>query len=404
MTALRIDPKSSGARRAPQVVVLLDENARVLSVNKGLAGTGFLGITEDEQIEVHAQLHPGCDGACRFRDLWKKAWNGLAMSDSVEWEINDQILGRTLRLNLTRPPTAKDVDIERRRRYAMLCITDITRHRREYESLVKREHALLDLLREHGVRPDGTADDKDAGTTDELHRPPADLEERNRSLGRQEILAQELERKRIAGELHDSIAQSVGVIKYQIEAYVEESSCSHPDLDLSMLEGVIDQATALMDEIRRISNNLAPSMLDDFGLCVALQGICAEYRSDGGNLRPVCEARVEESDLPDIVKFTIYRVVQEALNNISKHSYADNARVCVSMTDGRLTLEISDDGVGFETANASHSESDGGWGLNNMRERVLATNGEFAIESAPGEGVTIRATWTRANLDELLIE
>ena len=171
-----------------------------------------------------------------------------------------------------------------------------------------------------------------------------------------------------------------------------------------MLEGVIDQATALMDEIRRISNNLAPSMLDDFGLCVALQGICAEYRSDGGNLRPVCEARVEESDLPDIVKFTIYRVVQEALNNISKHSYADNARVCVSMTDGRLTLEISDDGVGFETANASHSESDGGWGLNNMRERVLATNGEFAIESAPGEGVTIRATWTRANLDELLIE
>ena len=404
MTALRSDPRSSGARRAPQVVVLLDEKARVLSVNKGLAGTGFLGITEDEQIELHAQLHPGCDGACRFRDLWKKAWNGLVMSDSVEWEINDRILGRMLRLNLTRPPTAQDIDIERRRRYAMLCITDITRHRRDYESLIKRERALLELLREHGVRPDGTANDKEAGTFDELQCVPADLEERNRSLGRQEILVQELERKRIAGELHDSIAQSVGVIKYQIEEHVEKSSCSHPDLDLSMLEGVIDQTRTLIDEIRRISNNLAPSMLDDFGLCVALQGICAEHRSNGRDLRPICEARVDESDVPDIVKFTIYRVVQEALNNISKHSCADNARVCVLMADGRLTLEISDDGVGFEAANASHSESDGGWGLKNMRERVLATNGKFAIESVPGEGVTIRATWAHANLDALLTE
>jgi hypothetical protein len=83
VTALKSDPISSGARRAPQVVVLLDEKARVLSVNKGLAGTGFLGITEDQQIELHAQLHPDCDGGCRFWDLWKKAWNGLAMSDSV---------------------------------------------------------------------------------------------------------------------------------------------------------------------------------------------------------------------------------------------------------------------------------------------------------------------------------
>ena len=404
MTALYSDPKSSGARRAPQVVVLLDENARVLSVNKGLAGTGFLGITEDEQIELHAQLHPGCDGACRFRDLWKKAWNGLVMSDSVEWEINDQILGRMLRLNLTRPPTAKDVDIERRRRYAMLCITDITRHRRDYESLVKRERALLELLREHGVRPDGPANDKDAGTADELQRLPADLEERNRSLGRQEILAQEIERKRIAGELHDSIAQSVGVIKYQVEAHVDKLSRSHPDLDLSVLEGVIDQTRTLMDEIRRISNNLAPSMLDDFGLCVALQGMCAEHQSDGCDLRPVCEACVDESDLPDIVKFTVYRVVQEALNNISKHSSARNARVSAIMANGQLRLEISDDGVGFDAGDGDDSGTDGGWGLNNMRDRVLATNGEFAIETAPGEGVTILAIWARANLDELLTE
>jgi len=404
VTALRTDPKTAGARRAPQVVVLLDESANVLSVNKGLAGTGFLGLTEDHQTELHAQIHPDCDGGCRFADRWKKAWNSLATTDSVEWEIDDRILGKMLRLNLTRPPTSRGIDVDRRRRYALLCITDITKHRREYESLVKRERALLKLLRDHGVQPDAPSSDSDLDTTAEQPLMPASYDTRSRSLGRQEILAQELERKRIAAELHDGIAQSVGVIKYQVEASIEQISRAHPDLDISMLEGVIDQTRTVIDEIRRISNNLAPSMLEDFGLCVAVQGICTEFRSDCCDLQPNCETCIDEAELPEIVKFAAYRVVQEALTNISKHSSAKSATVSVTMNDGNLRLEIVDDGVGFGHADSDESTADStrGLGLQNMRERVVASSGEFAIESLPGEGARILATWAREDLAELL--
>ena len=159
MTALTSEPTSSGARRAPQVVVLLDEESRVLSVSTGLAGAGFLGLTEDEQVELHIQLHPECDGDCHFLDLWKRAWNSLNTTDSLEWEIDDPVLGKLLRLNLTRPPTSKNIDNERRRRHALLPVTDITKHRREYESLIKRERTLMKLLREQGVDLDESAND-----------------------------------------------------------------------------------------------------------------------------------------------------------------------------------------------------------------------------------------------------
>jgi signal transduction histidine kinase len=403
VTALPTEPSSSGARRALQVVVLLDEEARVLSLSTGLAGSGFLGLTEDEHVELHAQLHPECAGSCHFRDLWKRAWGSLSTTDSIEWEIDDSVIGRLLRLNLTRPPTTKDVTNERRRRYALLTMTDITKHRREYQSLIKRERTLMKLLREQGIDLDAPAnDDIDESHVEEI-RAVADYTRKYRAFNRQAILAQELERRRIASELHDSLAQSAGVIKYNVEASIEQLSRMQPDLDLALLEGVIDQTKALVDEIRRISNNLAPSMLEDFGLCVALQGVCSEFRSPDCEVQPQCDACVDESELPDIVKFTVYRVVQEALNNIAKHSSASEVNVELGMADDGLRLSILDNGVGFDMTSVRdlEKESAGGAGLHNMRERVLATGGEYSIESAPGKGVRILATWSRGSLDLL---
>ncbi len=382
---------------------MLDDASRVLSLSTGLAGGGFLGLTENEQINLHSQLHPGCEGDCHFNELWKKAWKSLSTIDTVEWEIDDPVLGRLLRLNLTRPPTTKGVENERRRRHALLTVTDITKHRREYESLIKRERTLLKLLREQGVEPDESAND------DGEERMPIDvrrLEDRTKNyhaFNRQAILAQELERKRIASELHDSLAQSAGVIKYNVEASIEQLSRLQPDLDLALLESVIEQTKGLVDEIRRISNNLAPSMLEDFGLCVALQGICSQFRSPDCHLQPVCDTCVDETALPDIVKFTVYRVVQEALNNIAKHASASEVRVELHMQDGALRLLIRDNGSGFNPAGVRDPDDDcaAGAGLRNMRERVMATGGEYSIESAPEKGARILATWSRESLELL---
>jgi signal transduction histidine kinase len=382
---------------------LLDENVCVLSVSTGLAGSGFLGLTEDEQVELHAQLHRGCDGTCHFSDLWKKAWRSLATTDSIEWEIDDPKLGRMLRLNLARPPTTRNVDNDRRRRFALLTITDITKHRREYESLIKRERTLMKLLREQGVDPDEYADGGGPEKRDEEIRAVADYTRKYRAFNRQAILAQELERRRIASDLHDSLAQSAGIIKYNVEASIEQLLRSQPDLNLDLLEAVIDQARTLIDEIRRISNNLAPSMLEDFGLCVALQGICAEIRASGRDLQPVCDVCIDESELPDIIKFTVYRVAQEALNNIAKHSSASDVKVELRLENGGLELSIRDDGVGFDPGSMREPDagSSRGAGLRNMRERVMATGGEFLLESAPGRGVRVLATWSRGSLELL---
>ena len=145
---------------------------------------------------------------------------------------------------------------------------------------------------------------------------------------------------------------------------------------------------------------------EDFGLCVALQSICDQFRSPGVDLQPVCEACIDESKLPDIVRFTIYRVVQEALNNMAKHAAATEARVELKMKDETLRLVVRDNGVGFDPASVKDpaDENSRGAGLRNMRERVLATGGEYTFESAPGEGVRILATWSQASLELLADE
>jgi hypothetical protein len=196
----------------------LDNRARILSVNTGLAGSGFLGLAKERQSKLHERLHPACRGKCRFKKLWKTAWRELTTNDSVEWEINDAVSGKFLRLNLTKPPSTRVVEHDRRQGHALLTITDITRHRREYETLVRRERTLIKLLQDQGLETSAVLN---SNSDNVASTPPIGAEGAEQSvrvLSRQAILAQEDERRRIARELHDSIAQLAGVIKYNIEA------------------------------------------------------------------------------------------------------------------------------------------------------------------------------------------
>ena len=377
-----IESSSIGTRRVAQVVLLLDSEGRVLSVNRSLAGTTFSRLEPGTDAELHEQLHSNCDCKCRFNDLWKKAWRSLSSTDGIEWEVDDSVTGRMLRINLAKPPAADGVVVDRRRGHALMIMTDITKHRREYESLIRREKALKQLVGERGESGVRSVKDGDAGESRE-------------SMGGEVILAQELERKRIASELHDGLAQSAGVIKYNIEASIERLSRADPSLDLSLLESVVEQTRSLLEEVRRVSTNLAPSMLDDFGLCVALQWLCDEFRSDTCDYQPNCSTCLDESNLPHTVKIAIFRVVQEALNNISKHASASMVHVDVSMFEDQLQLEVRDDGVGLASDDSSGGH---GSGLQNMCERVESTGGEFSIESATGKGTVIRAIWTESSL------
>lgn len=392
--------KANGPRWVPQIVVLLDSETRVLSVNRSMAGTSFDSISEGSEERVHGQLHPDCDGKCRFSEMWNKAWDSLENRDSIEWELDDPKLRRLLRMTLSKSPVPKNVGREQRQNHRLLTIVDITENRREYESLVEQQQALIRLLMEQGLNSEKTADQVFDEAGDTGNRLMAGYVKTERSLSRQLIQAQEKERKRIASELHDGIAQTIGVVKYRIEDSVAVLTRQYPEIDLGVFDGAVDEIRNLIDEVRRISSNLSPSMLEDFGVQVALEWLCRELKVQHRDLNVNCSMRINESHMPELVKVAIYRVVQEVFNNIAKHSAATNVEASLEYSDNTVELVISDNGVGFDSTQAERGyDGKSGLGLRNMRERVEATGGVFSLTSAPENGVEVRAKWADEQLD-----
>jgi len=195
---------------------------------------------------------------------------------------------------------------------------------------------------------------------------------------------EELERQRLSRELHDGIGQSLIAIKLRLEnlLYLEGKDIHN---SIQELKNYFDQ---IIDEVRRISNNLMPSVLEVFSIPIAFRNLFSETEEHSG-LRINFEAIGNFDDLNKKIKTYIYRLVQEALNNIVKHAEAHEVMVCLTREPDKLTLVIRDDGKGF--ANESIG-MDGGNGIHNMRERASLLQGRIEIQSAPLKGTTITLT------------
>ena len=385
------DTFSSKIKRPPQITIGLDRETNLLCVNRDLAGTGFDRLTAEATGSLHALLHPDCSGECRFNRLFRKAWSSLMRGrGSVEWEIDDAVQDKRLRINLSRPPITNATALERRRWAAWAIITDITEIRREYELLLVGNKELLRRVDElEGVVADNSG-------TGETANASAASERALHELSSKILAAQEQERRRIASDLHDGVAQTLGVVKYSVESRIAQLERDNPGLDLRQFESVIDQIREAVDDIRKISRNLSPSVLDEFGICVAIDMLCRDFESEVPTININCRACVDEIGLPEVVKVAIYRVVQEALNNIQKYASARQVEVAVAAGDDELSLLIRDDGEGFDAAEVLlGSDQQRGMGLVSMKERVEVTGGTFQLESSPGKGTAIAATWPR---------
>jgi PAS domain S-box-containing protein len=206
------------------------------------------------------------------------------------------------------------------------------------------------------------------------------------------LAAQEEERKRIAHELHDSIGGSLSAIKIGLEDALQrmEDGVATPEC----IEGLIAATGRTIEEARRIYANLRPAMLDDLGLLPTLRWLCREFEALHHGVRIEEHIEVEEEDIPESLKIVVFRVVQESFHNIAKYSKADLVRVSLSGENGLIGLLIADNGVGFDVHSAYKVRDEkGGLGLTSMRERVEISGGAFTIESAPGSGARIRASW-----------
>lgn len=204
-------------------------------------------------------------------------------------------------------------------------------------------------------------------------------------LAQRVVESQEEERARLSRDLHDGISQWLVSIKLQIEAGMIRLSSGQPgqiEAAQGVFEHAADQLSNVMGEVRRISHNLRPAILDDLGLAAALKHLGQEYTHSSGT--PVqFEASGATDGLSDVANTVLFRLAQEALTNIGRHAAARQIAITLRGDAGGVTLCIRDDGKGFDAEGiALHPQR--GIGLRNMMERMDAIGGRFSIESGSG--------------------
>jgi PAS domain S-box-containing protein len=207
-------------------------------------------------------------------------------------------------------------------------------------------------------------------------------EEQLRTLSHRLVSAQENERRKIARELHDEVGQSLTALKLCLDK-ISLSSSAGDGSDLGEARKALRE---LMAQVRSMSLELRPTMLDDLGLLPTLLWHFKRYTAQT-NVQVHFKHRGLRRDLPQETITAAYRIVQEALTNVARYAQVDEVLVVVRAEQDALLVEVEDQGVGFEIDDVASSSS----GLNGMRERALSLNGKLLVQSKPGEGTCVIA-------------
>ena len=211
-----------------------------------------------------------------------------------------------------------------------------------------------------------------------------DLSERvSRDAVRRVVEAQELERTRLARELHDETGQALTSILLGLKPLEQTAKSAEAQ---EALASVRELVISTLQDVRRLAVELRPSALDDFGLVPAVERLTETFREQSG-LQVDLESQLGDERLANEVETTVYRVIQEALTNIVKHADADRVSILLQRKNGAVVAVVEDDGSGFDT----RSTREDALGLAGMRERVSLAGGRLQVESAPGSGTTLVA-------------
>ena len=218
-------------------------------------------------------------------------------------------------------------------------------------------------------------------------------QERLKFLSSELISAQETERKRIASELHDSIASSLsaailGLVRASRQ--LPEGTKGH-----ELITRAITMVQNTVEETRRMMNLLRPPMLDDLGLLPAITWFLDQYSAIYSGLAINKDIAVEDAEIPESMKIDLYRIIQEAFTNIAKHSNASAVELSLKKKDDVIELTIADNGQGFNPdAGPAAKRGKSGLGLISMKERAELAGGTMLIQSIAGKGTTVCARWS----------
>ncbi|MBN4069395.1 MAG: histidine kinase [Alkaliphilus sp.] len=264
---------------------------------------------------------------------------------------------------------------------------DMIKHRNDLEIRLSRAGEVL--KKADGLTSKiGVALEYLTGNIQDMHNTLGDFQQK-RILGQRILLAQEDERKRVAREIHDGPAQTLSNMLIRLEV-----SCKLMDIDAVKAKRELEElktiAKGSMKDIRKIIYNLRPMSLDDVGLIPSINRYITSFQQETKicvELIVLSQVEIDDS----LLKLTIFRIIQESLNNIRKHSRATNVKIILEKNNAGLALNIRDDGIGFDVSLLGEQQNeDEGFGILSMRERAELLNGDFTILSNSKIGTKIR--------------
>ena len=255
-----------------------------------------------------------------------------------------------------------------------------------YVPLITHERAIGVIVAHDKLGADGARfSDDDLRLAEAFAQRAAvavDLSERiERDTLRRTVAAQEVERRRLARELHDETGQALTSILLGLKALEEQVPRGDWDPAFAVLR---ENVVTTLQDVRQLAVELRPTALDDFGLAPALERLSASVSEQTG-IEIGFQARLGTERLPGEIETALYRIVQEALTNVVKHAGARHVSILLTRKDGAVSTLIEDDGRGFDPTRTG----DGRFGIEGMRERVGLLNGRLEIETTEGRGTTI---------------
>ena len=381
----------------PEVVGLLDRRRRVVRVNRSLE-RWMLGTVQDSiGHDLHSVLHPACgDDKCVFRVVLNAALDELGEKTSTSFELSDPTLALDLavELRVASDPSGADSVPWQRVAFVVSNVTSLRHVERNLKTLNQTLESRVgertaELTATNRALRDEVARRRDA--EESLRTSQRELE----GLSERLMSAQEEERKRIAQDLHDSVGQSLSAIKYSLERAQVLARRQELKGAAEVVESAVERVQRVMEEVRGISMNLRPAILDDLGAASAVRSLCRDWHDVYTEIAIDTAIEVKDADIPPMLGTNVYRAVQESLNNVARHAGAHRVEVAMRLEDGTLAVTVQDDGTGFAINGDVRKlvERPELRGLRGLRERTERSGGRCMVSSAPGRGTLVRLEW-----------
>jgi signal transduction histidine kinase len=356
-----------------QAMILLDDELKVIRANRTIELWGWADVKDVHGIHILNLITPAIEHDTN--NDWIDEWCQLDTQSNVEWVSNNCKTGKSFRFSYS-PNREIESFHSNDDCYALMLITDIS----NLKTLTPKENPLTS--------------NNDNSTEEDFEKDYIRLSAyRLHQLANKLISTQEDERKRVSSELHDGLGQILSALKYQVElAIVESDESSQLRKNDLVLKDILKNVTFALKELRRVSADLRPSILEDLGILMTLKWFTTEYNKIYTELNVDLKLDILELDIPDKNKDIIYRIVQESMNNIAKHSDAKNIFIHLSKSETGILLRIQDDGSGFDLKKVKKRKKSG-LGLKTMEERAINSGAQFTMDSSSLSGTVVQVLW-----------